>query len=70
MAVVETDPIIAEIRAVREARAARFNYDVRAMFEDLRAMKTTSGREYITLPPKPVMPPGHCYACGRSKDTA
>lgn len=70
MEVPETDPIIAEIRAVREARAARFNYDVRAMFEDLRAMKATSDREYITLPPKPVTPPGHCYACGRSKDTA
>ena len=69
MEVPETDPIIAELRAIREARAARFNYDIRAMMEDLRSMKDDPEWEYITLPPKPVTPPGHCYACGRPKDS-
>ncbi len=31
-----TDPIIEEIHRAREGYAKRFNYDVKAMFEDLR----------------------------------
>ncbi len=33
----QTDPIIAELRGIRQAYAARFNYDVDAMFRDIRA---------------------------------
>ena len=32
-----TDPIIAELRSIRQAYAARFDYDVEAMFRDIRA---------------------------------
>ncbi len=46
----ETDPIIAELRAIRQAYAARFNYDVDAMFRDLRDRQEASGREYVRLP--------------------
>lgn len=45
-----TDPIIAELRAIREAYAARFDYDVDAMFRDIRARQEASGREYVRLP--------------------
>ena len=45
-----TDPIIAELRAIRQAYAARFDYDVEAMFRDLRARQEASGREYVRLP--------------------
>ena len=45
----QTDPIIAELRAIRQAYAARFDYDVEAMFRDLRARQEASGREYIRL---------------------
>ncbi len=30
------DPIVAEIRAVREAHARKFNYDLNAIFEDIK----------------------------------
>ena len=46
----QTDPIIAELRAIRQAYAARFDYDVEAMFRDLRARQEASGREYVRLP--------------------
>ena len=46
----ETDPIIAELRAIRREYAARFNYDVDAMFRDLRARQDASGRQYVRLP--------------------
>ena len=45
-----TDPIIAELRAIRREYAARFNYDVDAMFRDIRAKQEASGREYVRLP--------------------
>ncbi len=43
----ERDPIIAELRAIRQEYAARFNYDVDAMFRDIRARQEASGREYV-----------------------
>ena len=46
------DPIIAEIWAVGDAHAARFNHDVSAIFRDIRARQEASGREYIRLPPR------------------
>ena len=47
-----TDPIVAEIRAIREARAKRFGYDLDAMFEDLRAKEAASGRKFVRLSPR------------------
>lgn len=47
---MQTDPIIAELRAIREAYAAQFDYDVEAMFRDIRARQEASGREYVRLP--------------------
>lgn len=46
----KTDPIIAELRAIRQAYAARFDYDVEAMFRDLRARQEASERDYVRLP--------------------
>ena len=46
----QTDPIIAEVRAIRQAYAARFDYDVEAIFRDIRARQEASGRDYVRLP--------------------
>ena len=46
----QTAPIIAEVRAIRQAYAARFDYDVEAIFRDLRARQEASGREHVRLP--------------------
>ena len=51
----QTDPIIAELRAIREAYAARFDYNVEAMFRDIRARQEASGREYVRLPARPTI---------------
>ena len=40
----QTDPIVAEVRAIRNTYAARFNYDVDAMFRDIRARQEASKR--------------------------
>ena len=46
----QTDPIIAEVRAVRDQHAARFDYDVEAIFRDIRARQKAAGRKYVRYP--------------------
>jgi hypothetical protein len=46
------DPIVAEVRAIRERQAARFNFDVRAIVEDAVKRQRDSGRKVVTLPPR------------------
>ena len=48
------DPIITELRAVREAYAARFGYDIKAICRDVRARQEASGREYVSFPARPA----------------
>lgn len=50
MKTTQTDPIIDELRAVRDEHAARCGYDVEAIFRDIRAREEASGREYISRP--------------------
>lgn len=44
------DPIISEVRTVRDSHAARFDYDVGLIFREIRAMQNASGRKYVRLP--------------------
>jgi len=44
------DPIVAEVRAARDAYASKFNYDLRAMFADLRRKDIESGRKTVRFP--------------------
>jgi len=50
------DPIVEEIRAIREAYAARFNYDLQAIYRDLKAQERQSGWQTVSLPPRPAKP--------------
>lgn len=52
----QTDPIITEVRAARDKHAARFDYDVDAIFMDISLKQTTSGRKYVRRPPKRFWP--------------
>ena len=46
------DPIVAEVRAIREEYAKQFNYDVRAICRDLKEQEKRGGRKMVSLPPK------------------
>lgn len=53
------DEIIAEVRAIREAHAAKFNYDLDAIFADIKMSqkkRMASGVVYIQPPPPEAMP--------------
>jgi hypothetical protein len=43
-----SDPIVDEVRRVREAYAARFNYDLRAIYRDLKAQEKRSGCKLVS----------------------
>ena len=44
------DEIVAEVRAVREAYAQRFGYDVRAICRDLKRSQDEGNRKIVRLP--------------------
>ena len=43
-----TDPIVDDVRRVRDAFAARFNYDLRAIYRDLKEQEKRSGRRIVS----------------------
>ena len=48
-----TDPIVAEIRQIREQLAARFGYDIRAIVKDAQERDASGDRKVARLPPRP-----------------
>ncbi len=48
-----TDEIVEEIHQIREQYAKSFNYDLDAIFADLRKKQAESGREIVNLSRKP-----------------
>lgn len=49
---MEEDPIVAEVRRVREEHAAQFGCDLRAIVQDLQERQRSSGRTYVQSPPR------------------
>ena len=47
MQTTQPDPIIAEVHAIRDEYAARFDYDVGRTFRDIRMKQEASEREYV-----------------------
>ena len=45
----ESDPIVAEVRRIRDAHAAKFNYDPKAIFRDIKEHERRSGRTFVSF---------------------
>jgi hypothetical protein len=53
------DPIVDEVRRWREEYAARFNFDLKAIFDDLRRgteEASQAGQTVVSLPPRRTEP--------------
>ena len=50
------DPIVDEVRRVRDAHAAMFNYDLDAIFQDIKEQEKKSGLEFVSYPPRRTEP--------------
>ncbi len=46
------DPIVAEVRAIRDKLAAECGYDVEEIFRRIRKRQAESGLEYVSFPPR------------------
>lgn len=46
------DPIVEEIRRVRDAYAKQFDYDLDAIYRDLKAKEQKSRRTIVPCPPQ------------------
>ena len=54
---MQPDPVVTEIRMIRERIAAKFNYDVRAIGRDARQRDATGDRLVVRREPRPVVKP-------------
>jgi hypothetical protein len=50
---MEKDPILEELHRVREEYAVRFNYDLRAMYRDLKAQEERGEFVVVHRSPRP-----------------
>ena len=50
------DPIVDEVRRIRDAHAAMFNYDLDAIFQDIKEQEKKSGLKFVSYPPRRVEP--------------
>ncbi|HEV7671970.1 MAG TPA: hypothetical protein VGS22_25890 [Thermoanaerobaculia bacterium] len=51
-----TDPIVEEVRKIREEHAASFGFDLTRIFEDLKRNERESGREVVSFARGPKTP--------------
>jgi len=56
-----TDMIVEETRKIREEHAAKFSFDLHAIYEDLKEQEQSSDREIVSLSPKA---PAHTAEAG------
>ena len=50
------DPIVDEMRAIRDEYAKRFDYDLDAIFEHIKKQEAGSDRQFVTRSPKRIEP--------------
>lgn len=50
------DPIVDEVRRIRNAHAARFNYDLDAIFQDIKEQEKKNERKFVSFTPPKVEP--------------
>ena len=51
------DPIVEEVRRIREEHAAQFNYDIDAIFADLKRLQAGSKRPRVSFGPRRIERP-------------
>jgi len=52
---MKDDPIVQEVRAIRDAYAAEFNYDLKALYENIKQLEKMSNKPHQRLLPKRIV---------------
>ena len=53
---MKDDPIVAEVRAIRDELARQCGYDLKEIFRQLRQQQSISGRKYVRYPARRIVP--------------
>jgi hypothetical protein len=53
----DSDPIVEEVRRIRDAHAAKFDYDPEAIFRDIKEQEKRSRRIYVSFADDIAGPP-------------
>ena len=53
---MKDDPIIAEVRAIRDELARQCDYDLKEIFRQLQQLQSGSGRKYVRYPARRIVP--------------
>ncbi len=64
------DEIVDEVRKIRDTHASRFNYDLDAIFRDIKEQEKKSGREFVSFPPRRAEPIQATLATGAAISAA
>jgi hypothetical protein len=64
------DPIVDEVRKVRDVHASRFNYDLDAIFRNIKEREKKSGRTFVSFPPRKLEPNQALHATGAAISAA
>ena len=51
---MKNDPIVSEVRAIRDELAAQCGYDIKEIFQKLRKQQAESDLKYVRYPARPV----------------
>jgi hypothetical protein len=49
------DPIIEEVRRLRDQYAAQLGYDINRIFQDIQKRQTLAGKKTVSFPPRPAI---------------
>lgn len=52
------DPIVKEVRRIREEHSARFGHDLDRIYQALKKREKASGRQNVSYPPRRLEPVG------------
>lgn len=53
---MKNDPIVAEVRAIRDELAAQCGYNIKEIFRKLREQQAESGLKYVRYPARRLSP--------------
>jgi hypothetical protein len=51
---MEDNEILRELRQIRDDHAAKFNYDLEAIYADIKRVEKESGRKFVSFRPRTV----------------
>jgi hypothetical protein len=62
------DPIVAEVRRIREELSAKFNFDLSAIFDDIRSRQASAGDRLVRLAGRRQAEPADARETSASSD--